>query len=195
MRGEDWAVPYYRDRAFCSRPGVTPYEMLLQGAGSKDASGGRQMPSHWGSRRLNIVSGSSPTGTQCLHGRRLRRSDDALRALRQPAGARYQLHDGEITYVSTGEGATSQGEFWETLNTASQEKLLLVILVEDNGYAISVPVAEQTPGGDVSRLLHGFPDPLIEKVDGATTSRATRRCGAIGHASAPGADRRWSTPR
>ena len=77
-----------------------------------------------------------------------------------------QLHDGEITYVSTGEGATSEGEFWETLNTASQEKLPLVILVEDNGYAISVPVAEQTPGGDISRLLHGFPDLLIEKVDG-----------------------------
>ena len=107
-----------------------------------------------------------------------------------------QLHDGEITYVSTGEGATSEGEFWETLNTASQEKLPLVILVEDNGYAISVPVAEQTPGGDISRLLHGFPDLLIEKVDGVRLRRQPRGDAARDRATpAPGADRRWSTPR
>jgi len=167
-RGEDWAFPYYRDRAFCLALGVTPYEMLLQGVGSKDdpASGGRQMPSHWGSRRLNIVSGSSPTGTQCLHGVGCAEATMRYERLTSLPERATQLHDGEITYVSTGEGATSQGEFWETLNTASQEKLPLVILVEDNGYAISVPVAEQTPGGDVSRLLHGFPDLLIEKVDG-----------------------------
>ena len=167
-RGEDWAFPYYRDRAFCLALGVTPYEMLLQGVGSKDdpASGGRQMPSHWGSRRLNIVSGSSPTGTQCLHAVGCAEATMRYERLASLPQRATQLHDGEITYVSTGEGATSEGEFWETLNTASQEKLPLVILVEDNGYAISVPVAEQTPGGDVSRLLHGFPDLLIEKVDG-----------------------------
>jgi 2-oxoisovalerate dehydrogenase E1 component len=165
---EDWAFPYYRDRAFCLALGVTPYEMLLQGVGSKDdpASGGRQMPSHWGSRRLNIVSGSSPTGTQCLHGvgcAEATRRYETVAGL-PPAADRH--YPGEITYVSIGEGATSEGEFWETLNTASQEKLPLVILVEDNGWAISVPVAEQTPGGDVSRLLHGFPDLFIQKVDG-----------------------------
>ena len=137
-RGEDWAFPYYRDRAFCLALGVTPYEMLLQGVGSKDdpASGGRQMPSHWGSRRLNIVSGSSPTGTQCLHGVGCAEATMRYERLASLPERATQLHDGEITYVSTGEGATSQGEFWETLNTASQEKLLLVILVEDNGYAI-----------------------------------------------------------
>jgi 2-oxoisovalerate dehydrogenase E1 component len=166
--GEDWAFPYYRDRAFCLALGVTPYDMFLQGVGSKDdpASGGRQMPSHWGSRRLNIVSGSSPTGTQCLHAVGCAEATLRYERLTDIPGREQRIHPGEITYVSTGEGATSEGEFWETLNTASQNKLPLVILVEDNGYAISVPVVEQTPGGDVSRLLHGFPDLLIEKVDG-----------------------------
>src|SRR5262245_15070375 len=166
--GEDWAFPYYRDRAFCLALGVTPYDMFLQGVGSKDdpASGGRQMPSHWGSRRLNIVSGSSPTGTQCLHAVGCAEATLRYERLTDIPGRDQRIHPGEITYVSTGEGSTSEGEFWETLNTASQNKLPLVILVEDNGYAISVPVAEQTPGGDISRLLHGFPDLLIEKVDG-----------------------------
>jgi 2-oxoisovalerate dehydrogenase E1 component len=167
-RGEDWAFPYYRDRAFCLALGVTPYEMLLQGVGSKDdpASGGRQMPSHWGSRRLNIVSGSSPTGTQTLHAVGCAEATMRYERLAEIPDRDRRVHAGEITYVSTGDGATSEGEFWETLNTASQEKLPVVILVEDNGYAISVPVAEQTPGGDVSRLLHGFPDLFIQKVDG-----------------------------
>jgi 2-oxoisovalerate dehydrogenase E1 component len=164
----DWAFPYYRDRAFCLALGVTPYEMLLQGVGSKDdpASGGRQMPCHWGSKRLNIVSGSSPDRHAVPARRRLRRRHQALRAAARHPGREHRHYDGEITYVSIGDGATSEGEFWETLNTASPGKLPLVILVEDNGYAISVPVAEQTPGGDVSRLLHGFPDLYIQKVDG-----------------------------
>jgi len=112
-RGEDWAFPYYRDRAFCLALGVTPYEMLLQGVGSKDdpASGGRQMPSHWGSRRLNIVSGSSPTGTQCLHGVGCAEATMRYERLTSLPQRATELHDGEITYVSTGEGATSQGEF------------------------------------------------------------------------------------
>jgi 2-oxoisovalerate dehydrogenase E1 component len=166
--GQDWAFPYYRDRAFCLALGVTPYDMFLQGVGSKDdpASGGRQMPSHWGSRRLNIVSGSSPTGTQCLHAVGCAEATLRYEKLAEIPGRDARIHAGEITYVSTGEGATSEGEFWETLNTASQNKLPLVILVEDNGYAISVPAIEQTPGGDVSKLLHGFPDLLIQKVDG-----------------------------
>ncbi len=121
--GQDWAFPYYRDRAFCLALGVTPYEMLLQGVGSKDdpASGGRQMPSHWGSRRLNIVSGSSPTGTQCLHAvgcAEGTRRYEMLTGL-PPGGDRH--FPGEITYVSTGVGENSEGEVWESLNTASQE--------------------------------------------------------------------------
>ena len=176
-RGEDWAFPYYRDRAFCLALGVTPYEMLLQGVGSKDdpASGGRQMPSHWGSRRLNIVSGSSPTGTQTLHAVGCAEATMRYERLSDIPDRDRRVFDGEITYVSTGDGATSEGEFWETLNTASQEKLPLIILVEDNGYAISVPVAEQTPGGDVSRLLHGFPDLYIQKVDGCDYARQSCR--------------------
>src|SRR5687768_9742813 len=115
-RGEDWAFPYYRDRAFCLALGVTPYEMLLQGVGSKDdpASGGRQMPSHWGSRRLNIVSGSSPTGTQTLHAVGCAEATMRYERLAELPDRDRRVHDGEITYVSTGDGATSEGEFWET---------------------------------------------------------------------------------
>ncbi len=194
--GEDWAVPYYRDRAFCLALGVTPYDMLLQGVGSKDdpASGGRQMPCHWGSKRLNIVSGSSPTGTQCLHG--VGCAEGTLRYERLPdlAGREHAHFAGEITYVSIGEGATSEGEFWETLNTASQEKLPLVILVEDNGYAISVPVAEQTPGGDVSRLLHGFPDLFIRE-GGRLRLRGQPPRHGRGHRLCEGAPRPGAGPR
>jgi 2-oxoisovalerate dehydrogenase E1 component len=166
--GVDWVYPYYRDRALCLQLGVTPYEMLLQAVGAKDdpASGGRQMPSHWGHRQLNIVSQSSPTGTQCLQAVGCADASRLLEALPELAGPHTLFHPDEIVYVSLGDGTTSEGEFWESLNTACTRRLPLLYLVEDNGYAISVPVEVQTPGGDVSRLVESFPGLEVLRVDG-----------------------------
>src|SRR5512133_2223546 len=159
----DWFYPYYRDRALCLALGVTPTEMLLQAVGAADdpASAGRQMPSHWGSRRLNIVTQSSPTGSQLLQavgcseaGRYLSKHPEA--AIKAPGDYRefkdVEFHGDEITYTSCGEGTTSQGEFWEAMSTASNRKLPVLFVVEDNGYAISVPVEVQTAGGNISRI-------------------------------------------
>ncbi|MBL8178431.1 MAG: dehydrogenase E1 component subunit alpha/beta [Bryobacterales bacterium] len=154
--GRDWIFPYYRDRALCLTLGVTPEDMLLQavGAGADPASGGRQMPSHWGSAPLRIVSSSSPTGTQFLQAAGC--AEASLR-LSQP---------GEITVVSSGDGTTSEGEFWESLNAASMRKLPLLYLIEDNGYAISVPIEQQTAGGSISKLVACFPGLFVEETDG-----------------------------
>jgi len=166
--GYDWFFPYYRDRALCLALGMTPFEMLLASVGSKDdpANGGRQMPSHWGHRKLNIPSQSSCTGTQCLHA--VGSGDAALIYDRVTSlhdrAERY--HRDEVTYVSVGEGATSEGEFWESLTTACTRKLPVLFLVEDNGYAISVPVEVQTPGGDISRLVEHFPTLSVHTCDG-----------------------------
>jgi len=153
----DWFYLYYRDRAMCLALGVTTEEMLegAVGAAADPASGGRQMPSHWGSKRLNIVSTSSPTGTQFLQAVGCA---DANRRLDPDSDA--------VTLVTTGDGATSEGEFWESLNIACLEKLAIIYLVEDNGYAISVPVEKQTAGGDVSKLVTGFPGLKIFQCDG-----------------------------
>jgi 2-oxoisovalerate dehydrogenase E1 component len=166
--GYDWFFPYYRDRALCLGLGVTPLEMLLASVGSKDdpASGGRQMPSHWGHTRLNIVSGSSPTGTQVLQAVGAAEAGVIYGRVAQIPDRESRHHPDEITYVSLGEGATSEGEFWEALNAACAKKLPVLFLVEDNGYAISVPVEVQTAGGDISRLVSGFPGLHVDSIDG-----------------------------
>jgi 2-oxoisovalerate dehydrogenase E1 component len=175
--GYDWFFPYYRDRAICLALGNTVEEQLLQAVGAADdpASGGRQMPSHWTSKRLNIVSPSSSTATQCLHaigcaeaGRYFTHHPEAA----EKADGDYRefkdvtFHGDEVTYVSIGEGSTSQGEFWESLNTASNGKLPVLYVVEDNGYAISTPVEANTPGGNISRLIANFPNFHFAEVDG-----------------------------
>jgi 2-oxoisovalerate dehydrogenase E1 component len=175
--GYDWFFPYYRDRAICLALGNTVEEQLLQsvGAVTDTASGGRQMPSHWSSSRLNIVTPSSSTATQCLHavgcaeaGRYFSRHPDASR---KASGDYREFKDvkfnaDEVVYVSIGEGSTSQGEFWESLNTASNLKLPVLYVVEDNGYAISTPVEANTPGGNISRLVETFPNFHFAEVDG-----------------------------
>src|ERR1700756_1023445 len=175
--GYDWFFPYYRDRALCLALGETPYEMLLGAVGAADdpSSGGRQMPSHWAYKRLNVVTQSSATGTQILQaigcaeaGRYLARHPHAT----QKAEGDYrqfkdvQFQGDEIAYVSLGDGTTSEGEFWEALNTASNLRLPVIFCVQDNEYAISVPVEVQTAGGNISRLVSGFPNFHFEEIDG-----------------------------
>jgi 2-oxoisovalerate dehydrogenase E1 component len=179
--GYDWFFPYYRDRAICLALGNTVEEQLLQsvGAASDTASGGRQMPSHWASKRLNIVTPSSSTATQCLHaigcaeaGRYFARHPGAAKKPAAGSAADYRaykdvsFHGDEVVYVSIGEGSTSQGEFWESLNTASNLKLPVLYVIEDNGYAISTPVEANTPGGNISRLIANFPNFHFAEVDG-----------------------------
>jgi 2-oxoisovalerate dehydrogenase E1 component len=174
--GVDWVYPYYRDRALCLMLGVTPLEMLLQAVGAKDdpASGGRQMPSHWGHAKWNIVSRSSCTGTQFVQAVGSAEAtlyyDNRPKALAQAKKAplgRHVHHDrDEIVYVSAGDGATSEGEFWESLNVACAKKLPLLYVIEDNGYAISVPIEVQTAGGSISRLVRSFPGLHVAECDG-----------------------------
>jgi 2-oxoisovalerate dehydrogenase E1 component len=166
--GYDWFCPYYRDRALCLQLGLTPLDMLLAAVGAKDDpnSAGRQMPSHWGHPNLNIISGSSPTGTQVLHGVGAAEAGVIYSRVPQIPDREARFHPDEIAYISLGDGATSEGEFWEALNTACTKSLPVLFVVEDNGYAISVPVEVQTPGGDISRLVRSFPGLKVESIDG-----------------------------
>ena len=166
--GYDWFYPYYRDRALCLQLGMTPLEMLLAAVGSKDdpTSGGRQMPSHWGDKKLHIVSQSSPTGTQILQALGAADASCYFAAVKEAAELASSFHDDEVVYVSLGDGATSEGEFWESLNAAANRRAPVLYVVEDNGYAISVPVDVQTAGGNISRLLNGFPNLLSIECDG-----------------------------
>src|SRR5881394_458796 len=166
--GYDWFFPYYRDRALCLQLGMTPLDMLLSAVGAQDDpnSGGRQMPSHWGSPALNIVSGSSPTGTQVLHAVGAADAGVIFSRVADIPDRESRYRPDEIVYVSLGEGATSEGEFWEALNVACTKGLPVLFLVEDNGYAISVPVEVQTAGGDISRLVRSFPGLHVDSIDG-----------------------------
>jgi len=194
--GYDWFFPYYRDRALCLALGATPYEMLLGAVGAADdpSSGGRQMPSHWGFKRLNVVTQSSCTGTQILHAVGCAEASRYY-MLHPNAGQKFtgdyrefkdvQFHGDEVTYVSLGDGTSSEGEFWEAMNSAANLRLPVVFLVEDNGYAISVPVEVQTAGGNISRLVSGFPNFHFEEIDGTdpvvsygALSRAVAHCRA-----------------
>src|SRR5262245_1342652 len=165
--GYDWFELYYRDRAMCLQLGVTAYEMFLQAVGAKDdpASAGRQMPSHWGSKRLNLISKSSCTGTQFLQGVGAAEAGWRMSQIRELAEKGGFQRD-EMVVVSSGEGQTSEGEFWEGLSSACNLKLPVLFLIEDNGYAISVPVEVNTPGGSISKLVRGFTGLCLAAVDG-----------------------------
>ena len=166
--GHDWFYPYYRDRGLCLTLGMTPREMFLAGVGSSDdpTSGGRQMPSHWGDPAKHIVSQSSATGTQCLQAIGCAEAGLLYERLTDIPDRLSRFASDEVVYVSVGDGATSEGEFWEAIHVASLRRLPVLFLVEDNGYAISVPVSAQTPGGSISSLVESFPDLHVVRCDG-----------------------------
>jgi len=177
--GQDWFFLYYRDRALALALGQTPLDHLLQTVAAADdpSSGGRQMPAHYGDTALHIAPCSSPTGTQFLQavgaaevGYRAGLVDEMREAV---AG----ISDDEVVLVTSGEGATAEGEFWEALNTACVLKLPIVFVIEDNGYAISAPVEVQMAGGSISKLVANFPDLRVAECDGTDLVDTYRAAG------------------
>jgi 2-oxoisovalerate dehydrogenase E1 component len=166
--GYDWFFPYYRDRALALALGTTPYDHLLASVAAKTDphSGARQMPSHWSDARLHIVSRSSATGMQFLQAVGAAEAGYRYSLIKEIADRATQFAEDELVFVSSGDGTTSEGEFWESLNTACNLKLPLLYLIEDNGYAISVPVEVQTAGGKISALVESFPGLYVEECDG-----------------------------
>ncbi|HEY6404028.1 MAG TPA: thiamine pyrophosphate-dependent enzyme, partial [Blastocatellia bacterium] len=164
----DWFFAYYRDRALALSLGITPYDQLLAAVAAKDDpnSGARQMPSHWSNRELHIFSRSSATGMQFLQAVGAAEAGYRYSMIKEIEDRANQFKKDEVVYVSAGDGTTSEGEFWESLNTSSNLKLPVLYLIEDNGYAISVPVEVQTAGGNISRLVSSFPNFYIEECDG-----------------------------
>jgi 2-oxoisovalerate dehydrogenase E1 component len=166
--GVDWVYPYYRDRALCLQLGITALDILLGTVGSRDDpnSGGRQMPSHWSSKPLHIVSSSSATGTQVLQAVGTAEANRYFSRVPEAAELASSFHSDEIAFTSLGDGASSEGEFWESLNYTCLRQLPILYLIEDNGYAISVPVDDQTAGGSISGLVKDFPGLLTAECDG-----------------------------
>ena len=185
--GYDWFYPYYRDRALMLQLGMTAEEMLQSAVGAEadPNSHGRQMPSHWGCIRLNVPSQSSPTGTQALQAVGAAEATWRASLVKEMQDKVLGFKGDEVVYMSIGDGTSSEGEVWEALNTACNLKLPVIFVVEDNGYAISVPVEVGVAGGDISKLVSGFPNLYIQKCNGTdplesyeTFKRAAEYCRA-----------------
>ncbi|MFA7360027.1 MAG: thiamine pyrophosphate-dependent dehydrogenase E1 component subunit alpha, partial [Candidatus Kapaibacterium sp.] len=143
--GKDWFYTYYRDDALGLTLGLTVEEILQHrlGKATDSFSGGRQMPTHLGSKKLRMPTASSPTGSQYLQA-----VGSALSS--------FLRNTDEVVYVSGGEGSTSQGEYFEAVNWATRKKLPVIFLIQNNKFAISVPVEDQSAGGSIFKACSGF---------------------------------------